>query len=367
MMPKELKRRENFLESKIIAKNSPAQWAKKNLFSSKLNSIITIVAFVAIAMILRKIIGWGILDADFTGSTAEDCHGQGACWVFVKTHLSQFMYGLYPEAERWRIDVTLGLFCVTLLAWKFASRIFRPILLLWSLVLYPAMAWVLLLGGNFGLETVETALWGGLSLTLIIAVVGIVCSLPLGTLLALARRSKLTTVHTFAVLFIELWRGVPLITVLFMSSVMLPLFFPEGFQFNKLLRALIGVSLFSSAYLAETVRGGLAAIPKGQYEAATALGLTYWKTTRLIVLPQALRIVIPGIVNSFIGLFKDTTLVAIIGMFDLLGIVQTAATDPAWLGFATEGYVFAGAVFWVFCFAMSQYSQAVELKLKNDR
>ena len=210
---------------------------------------------------------------------------------------------------------------------------------------------------------VETPLWGGLFLTLVIALTGIVASLPLGILLALGRRSDMPVVKAICVAFIELWRGVPLITVLFMSSVMFPLFMPEGVNFDKLIRALLGVMLFSAAYMAEVVRGGLQAIPKGQYEAAEALGLSYWKMMGLIILPQALKIVIPGIVNTFIGLFKDTVLVLVIGLFDFLGAAQAVSTNPDWLGFAVEGYVFVGFGFWVFCFGMSRYSQHLERKL----
>jgi general L-amino acid transport system permease protein len=200
-------------------------------------------------------------------------------------------------------------------------------------------------------------------LTLVIAAVGCVASLPLGILLALGRRSRMPVVQAICVVFIEFWRGVPLITVLFMSSVMLPLFLPEGVNFDKLLRALIGVTLFEAAYMAEVVRGGLQAIPKGQYEAAAALGLGYWKMMGLIILPQALKLVIPGIVNTFIALFKDTTLVIIIGLFDLLNTVHNATTDPNWLGYSIEGYVFAATVFWIFCFGMSRYSQHLEQRL----
>jgi general L-amino acid transport system permease protein len=202
-----------------------------------------------------------------------------------------------------------------------------------------------------------------LLLTLVIAGVGMTAALPLGVLLALGRRSQLPAIQTLCVTFIEFWRGVPLITVLFMSSVMLPLFLPAGASFDKLLRALIGVTLFQAAYMAEVVRGGLQAIPNGQFEAATALGLGYWKMMGLIVLPQALKLVIPGIVNTFIALFKDTSLVLIIGLFDLMNIVHNATTNPAWLGFSTEGYVFAAAVYWLFCFGMSRYSQSLEKRL----
>ncbi len=210
---------------------------------------------------------------------------------------------------------------------------------------------------------VETPLWGGLFLTLVIAITGIVASLPIGIVLALGRRSHMPIIRAVCVGFIEFWRGVPLITVLFMSSVMFPLFMPEGVNFDKLVRALVGVAIFSAAYMAEVVRGGLQAIPKGQYEAAQALGLSYPKMMVFIVLPQALKLVIPGIVNTFIGLFKDTTLVLIIGLFDFLGMAQLAATNPDWLGFAVEGYVFTGFGFWIFCFSMSRYSQYLEKKL----
>jgi general L-amino acid transport system permease protein len=228
---------------------------------------------------------------------------------------------------------------------------------------YPVLAYVLFYGGWFGLTVVETHRWGGLMLTLVLAVVGMVLSLPLGILLALGRRSQMPVVRAACVTYIELWRGVPLITVLFMASVMLPLFLPEGVTLDKLLRAMIGIVLFQAAYMAEVVRGGLQAIPKGQYEAAEALGLDYWQGMGLIILPQALKLVIPGIVNTFIALFKDTTLVLIIGLFDLLGIVQQAFADPKWLGYSVEGYLFAGLVYWAFCFSMSRYSQALEREL----
>jgi general L-amino acid transport system permease protein len=229
--------------------------------------------------------------------------------------------------------------------------------------IYPFIAFYLWFGDGFGLEFVETSRWGGLFLTLVVAGSGIAASLPIGIVFALGRRSEMPAIRAVSIAFIELWRGVPLITVLFMSSVMLPLFLPEGVNFDKLLRALIGVGLFSAAYMAEVVRGGLQAIPRGQYEAAAAMGLGYWQMMRLIILPQALKMVIPGIVNTFIGLFKDTTLVMIIGLFDLLGAVQLGLTDPKWLGMANEGYVFTAAVFWVFCFSMSRYSMYVERKL----
>jgi general L-amino acid transport system permease protein len=240
-----------------------------------------------------------------------------------------------------------------------------------------ALAWLVLGGWLLGLAPltvsvqlwplVETRLWGGLFLTLVIAAVGIVGSLPLGIVLALGRRSDMPVIRAICVAFIEVWRGVPLITVLFMASNMFPLFMPEGVNFDKLVRALVGVTIFASAYMAEVVRGGLQAIPKGQYEAAEALGLGYWRTTGLVILPQALKIVIPGIVNNFIGLFKDSTLVLVIGLFDFLGMAQAAASNSHWLGFAIEGYVFTGFGFWIFCFGMSRYSQHLERMLRTAR
>jgi general L-amino acid transport system permease protein len=232
-----------------------------------------------------------------------------------------------------------------------------------GLTILPVVVGVLLVGGVFGLPKVETHQWGGLMLTLVLSYVGIVAALPFGVVLALGRRSQMPTVRVVCVAFIELWRGVPLISVLFMASVMLPLFLPQGWDFEKLSRALIGIIMFQSAYMAEVIRGGLQAIPKGQFEAASALGLGYWRSMGLIVMPQALKHVIPGIVNTFIALFKDTTLVLIIGLLDILASVQSAIVDPKWGGVATEGYVFAALCFWVFCFGMSKYSQSLERKL----
>jgi general L-amino acid transport system permease protein len=285
----------------------------------------------------------------------------------VKVHIGQFAYGLYPEAERWRPNLLFALATVTFLVWTFRPKRLTPFVSIWSFALLPLIGFVLLRGGICGLAGVETSHWGGLMLTLVIASVTIVASLPLGIILALMRRSTSRYVQYPAVAFIELWRGVPLITVLFMSSVMMPLFFREGVEFNKLLRALIGITLFSSAYIAEVVRGGLNGIAAGQYEASRALGLSYFGTTRFVILPQALRIVLPGLLNSFISLFKDTTLVAIIGMFDFLGMIQAATTDPAWLGFSIEGYIFAGTIFWTFNFAMSRAAARLEFSAQGHK
>lgn len=338
-------------------------WLRSNLFSNWFNTILTILAIYLVWLIVPPLLQWSLFQADWTGSTRADCTGDGACWVFIRERFDQFMYGFYPEQLRWRVDLTVWL-AVIGAAPLFVPPMPRKALYgLAFLVVYPLLAFWLLHGGFFGLEEVETSLWGGLMLTLVIAAVGIAGALPLGIMLALGRRSEMPAIRVICVTFIEFWRGVPLITVLFMSSVMLPLFLPEGLSFDKLLRALIGVILFQSAYIAEVVRGGLQAIPKGQYEAAAAMGLGYWRMMGLVILPQALKLVIPGIVNTFIALFKDTSLVIIIGLFDLLNSIKQATTDPAWLGMATEGYVFAALVFWIFCFGMSRYSMRLERKL----
>ncbi|WP_349975776.1 amino acid ABC transporter permease [Pseudomonas sp. WHRI 8519] len=338
-------------------------WVRANLFSSWLNSLLTLLALYLVWLIVPPILQWAFIDANWLGTTRADCTKSGACWVFIQQRFDQFMYGYYPEAERWRVNFTVASAIVGA-APLFIRRFSRKALYgVGFLVTYPLLAFTLLHGGYFGLPAVSTSQWGGLLLTLVIATVGIAGALPLGILLALGRRSNMPAVKVVCVTFIEFWRGVPLITVLFMSSVMLPLFLPEGMSFDKLLRAMIGVVLFQSAYVAEVVRGGLQAIPKGQYEAAAAMGLGYWRSMALVILPQALKLVIPGIVNTFIALFKDTSLVVIIGLFDLLNSVKQAASDPAWLGMATEGYVFAALVFWIFCFGMSHYSRSLERKL----
>ena len=336
------------------------RWARTNLFSSPTNAALTVAALWLLWVIIPPLVDWALLDAHFQGTTREACSGGGACWVFIKQRLPQFIYGLYPEPERSRVDLAFAILIVA------AAPLFVPRVpgKLWIgaflYLIYPLIAVALFHGGVFGWRIVPTNQWGGLMLTLIVALVGMAGSLPLGILFALGRQSHMPAIRAVSVAFIELMRGVPLVTVLFMASVMFPLFLPEGVNFDKLLRALIGTMLFAAAYMAEVVRGGLQAIPRGQYEAAEALGLSYWRMMGLIVLPQALRTVIPGIVNSFIALFKDTTLVLIIGLFDFLGMIQAAATDPNWLGFAAEGYVFAAAVYWVFCFSISRYSQTLE-------
>lgn len=344
-----------------------SSWIRDNLFNTPLNGVLTLVALLLMYWLIPTFFNWAIWQADFSGSSRESCDGTGACWVFIKIYLPQFLYGFYPQAERWRVNLAIVILVFLvwlLLKWRYQ---YHARVVLGSMIVYPLIAYLLFYGGMLGLPVVETSQWGGLFLTLVVAISGIVGAFPLGVLLALGRRSEMPITRAICTVFIELWRGVPLITVLFMASVMLPLFLPQGANFDKLLRALFGIMLFAGAYMAEVVRGGLQGVSKGQYEAAQALGLGYWSQMRLIILPQALKQVIPGIVNTFIALFKDTTLVLIIGLFDLLGIVQAAATDSEWLGFAIEGYVFAAFVFWCFCYGMSRYSQRIEKQLDTSR
>jgi len=343
-------------------------WARKNLFSSWGNTLLSLIAIWIIAWVLWGFLDWAVFSAVFAGSDGSACRkeGTGACWPFIVHKMGTFMYGRYPEAERWRIDLTYVLALAGLVPLMLPRVPGKLWLSLYMLIAFPVLAFVLLTGGVLGLEPVATEYWGGLMLTLVVATVGITASFPIGILLALGRRSKLPFVRWASIAFIEFVRGVPLITMLFMASVMLPLFLPENVTFDKLARALIGVALFSAAYLAEVIRGGLQAIPRGQFEAADALGLSYPQKMGFIVLPQALKLVIPGIVNSFIALFKDTSLVLIIGLFDLLGIVQQSVqADSNWFAHSTAatGYFFAGFIFWLFCFGMSRYSAYIERRL----
>jgi len=344
----------------------PIAWVRENLFSSWSNALLTLLGLYIAYVAISGVVNWAFINATWTGSSGADCtHDRiGACWPFVTAKFSQFMYGRYPEAERWRVNLTYVLAAAGLIPLMIPWVRGKLYLVIYMFVVFPVLAFILLYGG-LGLPVLPTELWGGLLVTLVVATTAIAGAFPIGILLALGRRSHMPIVRMFCVGFIEFVRGVPLITVLFMASVMLPLFLPAGWTIDKLVRALIMVALFSAAYLAEVIRGGLQAIPRGQYEAADALGLTYSQKMALVILPQALKLVIPGIVNTFIGLFKDTSLVLIIGIFDLLGSVQQNLTDSNWFSpnTAMTGYVFAGIIFWIFCFGMSRYSMFVERRL----
>lgn len=345
----------------------PILWAQKNLFSTPTNALFTVFGILFLLWAVPPLYNFIIGHAVMPGGTVEECRaeGAGACWAYIYARFNFFIYGFYPIEEYWRPNIVFVMLAALIIPLLMPTAPFKRTNALLFFVVFPVVSFYLLSGGVFGMRYVPTEQWGGLMVTLIISLVGIICSIPLGILLALGRQSKLPIIKTLCVLFIELWRAVPLITVLFMASIMLPLFMPAGTTVDKLLRALVGVTLFSSAYLAETVRGGLQALPRGQFEAGASLGLGYWKRTYFIILPQALKHVIPGIVNNFIALFKDTSLVSIVGIFDLLNTVQSASSDIEWASptQAVTGYVFAAFMFWMFCFAMSRYSLWMEHRL----
>jgi len=350
-------------------------WIRRNLLATPKDILLTVLAIAALAWVLPHMINWLFIQAVWTGTDRTFCATtvqggtqpdgwSGACWAFVNAKLDQFVYGRYTLDERWRPTLVFIMFAALLTPMLMPSMPRKGLNALLLFVVLPLVS-IWLLYGGFGLEIVETPLWGGLLVTLVVSFVGIAVSLPFGIILALGRRSQMPVVKMVCVIFIEVVRGIPLITVLFMASVMLPLFLPQGWNVDKLIRAIIGVSIFASAYMAEVIRGGLQAIPKGQYEGADSLGLGYWQKMRLIILPQAIKLVIPGIVNTFIGMFKDTSLVSIISMFDLLGIVRLNFSDGNWASAVTPltGLIFAGFVFWIFCFGMSRYSVFMERHL----
>jgi len=351
-------------------------WMRANLLSTPFNVVLTILIVLLLAWVANELAKFLIFNAVWSGTDRNAClesiqHREiGACWPFVWERWSYFVYGSYPIPQRWRVDLFFVMLAVGVvwLLWLEAPR--RDLGVVYSFIVLPVVSYILLHGFELiGMPLVDTVLWGGVLVTVVVASVGIVLSLPLGILLALGRRSRMPTVKLFSVMFIEFVRGVPLITVLFMASVMLPLFVPEALEPDKLLRALIGIALFASAYMAEVVRAGLQAIPKGQFEGAMAVGLGYWQMMRLIILPQALKITIPNIVNTYIGLFKDTTLVFIVGIFDFLRTIEVARIDPKWATpvTSTTGYVVAAVFYLVFCYGMSRYARAMEARLaKGD-
>jgi general L-amino acid transport system permease protein len=353
-------------------------WLRENLLSTPFNIALTILIALLFAWAIPELVKFLVIDAVWSGSKRDAClesviqHREiGACWPFVWERLPYFIYGSYPISERWRVDVFFAMLAIGILwlLWLSAPR--RDLAAVYFFVVLPAASFILLTGwAAIGLQPVDTVLWGGVLVTIVVASVGIVVSLPLGILLALGRRSHMPVVRSLSVIFIEFVRGVPLVTVLFMAGVMLPLFMPEQLSPDKLVRALVGIALFASAYMAEVVRAGLQAIPKGQYEGAMAIGLRYWQMMRLIVLPQALKVTIPNIVNTYIGLFKDTTLVFIVGIFDLLRTIEVARIDPKWATpvTSTTGYAVAAIFYLVFCYGMSRYARAMEARLaKSDR
>ncbi len=353
----------------------PVAWLRANLFSGWLSTAVTLALGYLLVRAVIGFVDWAFLNAIWSvpvgpngqaqTQACRELQGSGACWAVVTEKHRFMLFGTYPYEEHWRP----ALVCILFVALYIVSAMRR----FWNWTLVPiwigtlTAIGVLMWGGVFGLSYVPQERWGGLPITLILATFGLAFAFPLSILVALGRRSNLPAIKVLCVLYVELIRGVPLISLLFMASVMFPLFLPEGMNIDKLLRAQIAITLFAGAYLAEVVRGGLQALPKGQYEAADAMGLSYWQKTGLIILPQALRMVIPPLVNTFIGFFKDTSLVLIIGIFDLLTAAKTAIVEPAWQGFGVEVYVFVGLIYLVFCFAMSKYSQGLEAELNRHR
>jgi general L-amino acid transport system permease protein len=350
-------------------------FVRSRLLNSPTNILLTIACILLLWFTIIPTIKFLLVDAVWHGSERNACLPEnvgrpvGACWPFIEAKLSQFIYGFYPEAERWRVDLTFLIGVLLLLPLLIPRVPAKAINAALFFLAFPFVAFFLLHGGYGGLEVVPTRLWGGMLVTLVVAITGIVASMPIGIALALGRRSSIPLIRYGSIAFIEFWRGVPLITVLFFATYMLPLFLPGNFTVDGLVRVLIGVALFAGAYNAEVIRGGLNAIPRGQAEAASALGLSWWKTTRLVVLPQALRHVIPGLVNSFIALLKDTSLVSIVALFDLLGQLRAAFADPAWSSPSTlfTGFAFTGIIYFVLCFGMSRYSLFVEHRLNAHR
>ena len=340
------------------------RWMKENLFSNASNTLLTLLAIWLLWRMLPPLFEWSLLDAVWTGDDPDRCRAAGgACWALIQQKWRFILFGLFPFDQQWRPGLATAIFIVAGAITSVPAFWRRWLIGLWVAVV--VVCATLMWGGVLGMPFVENAKWGGLPLTLILSVVGIAAAFPLSILLALGRRSDMPAIRSVCVGFIELIRGVPLISVLFMASVMFPLFLPEGVTIDKLLRALAGITLFTAAYLAEAVRGGLQAIPRGQYEAAESLGLNYWQKTGLIILPQALKIAIPPIVNQFISMFKDTSLVIIIGLFDLLTTSKAALSDPPWRPFYVESYMFAALIYWLFAFFMSRYSLYLERRLET--
>lgn len=363
----------------LTTMTTPITWMKNQLFSTWYNTVITLLTLVILYYLaIKPFYEWGIANAVFVAHNRMECMASGkhgACWGFVTSNWGRFIYGLYPIGERWRVNVGFILIFI-FIGPIFSKHIPNPPRLwrkpkvwfaIFDLTLLPMILFILLRGGLFGLLPVDTNLWGGFLLTVVLASTGVICSLPLSVLFALGRRSTMPVIKAFSVVYIEFIRAVPLITLLFMATTMLPLLAPKGVTFNDLGACIVAIILFSSAYMAEVIRAGLQGVEAGQYEAAKALGLGYWQSRLLIILPQAFAITLPNIVSTIIGIFKDTSLVIIVGLFDLLGMVEVTLTDPNWLGgYVYEGFMFAAVLYFICCFLMSRYSMRLEKNLQTQ-
>jgi len=343
----------------------------KNINTSNFNAALSLFIIFTLIFCIPPLLNWFIFDANISGNTKEACTGSGACWVYIKVWFNRFMYGMYPNGEQWRINLSFTIVLVFAAMGFFMPTKYKKYLTFYYTIFLPIISFFLIYylisGGSFGLVWVETGAWGGLSLTFIVSFFCLIFCFPIGMMLALGRRSNLPTIKYSSLGFIEFWRGVPLITVLFMSAVMFPMFLPDGIYMDKLIRVIIAITLFEAAYVAEVIRGGLQALPRGQYDAAKSLGMGYWKLHLLVILPQALKLVIPGIANTFLALVKDTPLIFVVGLLELAGMLGLAKTNPEWLGFSMEGYVFAAIIFWIICYSMSRYSQNLEIKYRTDK
>ncbi|HBR99239.1 MAG TPA: amino acid ABC transporter permease [Gammaproteobacteria bacterium] len=342
-------------------------WIRENFFSSVGNSLATLAILMLLAIILPPAIDWLFLSANWQGVTQADCTKDGACWSFVKAWSKQFFYGSYPSDELWRINLCLLALVAVIIASNVLHKDWRNKIAIPLFLALPFISIVILDGRPIGLSFVSTDYWGGFSLNVLLAAAAIIIAFPLSFLWALGRRSDMPMIRSVCVILIEFFRGVPVLALFFMGSVMLPLFFPEGTNVDKLLRVWIVLTLFMSGYMAEVFRGGFQAVPKGQYEAADSLGLSFWQKTLLIILPQVIKISMPNILATFVMLFKNTTFLLIIGIFEMLSTTQTALTNSNWLGgHATEGYLFVALVFWICCFSMSMISSSIERKLDTS-
>jgi general L-amino acid transport system permease protein len=332
------------------------------LFSDGLNAVISVLAFAVLGLLLMHFVKWGLLDAAWPGAAAQACHDAGgACWAFLGQKYRQILFGIYPPDEQWRPALASAVLLLLALV-SLPPRNWRHRLLL-AWVSGIAAAVLLMGGGGLGLAPVPTASWGGLPVTLLLAVGALGLGLPLGIVLALGRRAALPVPRWLCIGVIELIRGVPLASLLFVTSILLPLMLPQGLSIDGLLRATAALVVCSAAYLAEIVRAGLQSVPRGQLEAAQALGLSWWSMTRLVVLPQALRQVIPPLTNTAIVMIKNTSLVLIIGLFDLISSARSALIDPAWPTPYAETYGFVAFVYFLVCFGLSRYSLWLERRL----
>jgi len=346
-----------------ITSVGPIGWVKNNLFNGVFNSILTIVTLFFLWKVVPPFIRWAFIDSAWH-TTGQACRqAAGACWSIISMNYRFILFGFYPYDQQWRPFLAMMILFGLLFYSRDRNHWKKPLAYAWIIGLF-TMGF-LMKGGIFGLTSVESTQWGGLPLTLLLAVFGLTAAYPLGVILALGRRSKMPGVKVLCILYIELIRGVPLISLLFMSAIIFPLFLPEGVTFNKILRAQAAIILFTAAYIAEVVRGGLQAMSRGQYEAAESLGLNYILTMRLVILPQALKIVIPPSVSILISAFKDTSLVVIIALFDLLKTTQSVLSNPEWMGFSREAYVFVAILYFLGCFSMSNYSRKLERELSR--